>query len=436
MMKTMMRRLPQKQQTQSQWIFSTNSIAWIMAALAVFALSVDLYMLLGPGLKVDPPVNLPLSTPRISIREQQEQAQQEPIVNRPSEYASAISKNLNTTIPIREASSSPVDTTATDTDTDDNTKERVLAVLKEAGITVTAETEQKLPTWNQVTSLYSSEPVIGGLDTCANFRDKVPAERRMLGAAGMFSTGTNLITVLLKQNCVIPARAALYGADATKEKLGMRWQVPWGKHTPARYKTQHHATHASDIAKDDILPVVTIRHPWTWMQSMCKNPYSARWSHWKKCPNLLQEDGVSWNNVTVKYGAAVESYQSLAHLWNDWYRQYVHDADYPFVMIRMEDLVFHTQSTVTQVCACAGGEIRTDRPFQYVADSAKKDSPGHDTTTGYAEAWIKYSKPLKVMAGFAEDDYEAALKALNSDLMDKFGYHHPLSSSAAAAAVP
>jgi hypothetical protein len=258
----------------------------------------------------------------------------------------------------------------------------------------------------------------------------------MLGAAGMFSTGTNLITVLLKQNCVIPARAALYGADATKEKLGMRWQVPWGKHTPARYKTQHAATHASDIAKDDILPVVTIRHPWTWMQSMCHNPYSARWSHWKKCPNLLLSDGVSWNNVTVKYGAAVESYRSLAHLWNDWYRQYVPDADYPFVTIRMEDLVFHTQSTVTQVCACAGGEIRTDRPFQYVADSAKKDSPGHDTTTGYAEAWIKYSKPLKVMAGFAEDDYEAALKALNSDLMDKFGYHHPLSSAAAAAAVP
>jgi hypothetical protein len=277
--------------------------------------------------------------------------------------------------------------------------------------------------------MYGSEPVIGGLHTCAAFRAAVPAERRMLGAAGMFSTGTNLITVLLKQNCVIPARAALYGADATKEKLGMRWQVPWGKHTPARYKTQHATTKAGAIAKDDILPVVTIRHPWTWMQSMCKNPYSAKWPHYGKCPNLRQQDGVAWNNVTVKYGAASDHYQSLAHLWNDWYRQYDPEATYPWVMIRMEDLVFHTQSTVQQVCACAGGEMRTDRPFQYVADSAKKDSPGHDTTTGYAQAWIKYSKPLAVQAGFAKDDYEAALTALNAELMDKFGYHHPLSSA-------
>jgi hypothetical protein len=214
----MMRRLPpsqiqkQKQQQQKQWNVSTNRFAWIMAALAFFALSVDLYMLLGPGLDQ-------LST---SIREQQ--AQQERIVDGPSEYASSIptNSNTNTTIPILDVSSTSSD--ATTTAATDDTKERVLAILHEAGITVTAETEQKLPTWTQVTSMYSSEPVIGGLSACADFRAKVPADRRMLGAAGMFSTGTNLITVLLKQNCVIPERAALYGADATKEKLGMRWQ--------------------------------------------------------------------------------------------------------------------------------------------------------------------------------------------------------------------
>lgn len=49
---------------------------------------------------------------------------------------------------------------------------------------------------------------------------------RMLGAAGMFSTGTNLLTQLLKRNCYIPERAERYGLDtASKEQLGMRWQV-------------------------------------------------------------------------------------------------------------------------------------------------------------------------------------------------------------------
>lgn len=42
----------------------------------------------------------------------------------------------------------------------------------------------------------------------------------------MFSTGTNLVTHLLKRNCYIPERAELYGLEtATKEQLGMRWQV-------------------------------------------------------------------------------------------------------------------------------------------------------------------------------------------------------------------
>jgi hypothetical protein len=166
---------------------------------------------------------------------------------------------------------------------------------------------------------------------------------------------------------------------------------------------------------------------------MCKNPYAARWPHFSKCPNLLHEDGVTWNNVTVHYGVAEDHYLSLAHLWNEWYKEYYSDADYPFVMIRMEDLVFHTKDTVTQVCECAGGIIRTDQPFEYVMDSAKADSPGHDTTTGYYQAWIKYSQPLAAKAGFTADDFEAASKVLDQDLMQKFGYQHPPAAAAAAA---
>jgi hypothetical protein len=41
----------------------------------------------------------------------------------------------------------------------------------------------------------------------------------------MFATSTNLVTPLLKRNCVIPERAELYGPAATKEELDMRWQV-------------------------------------------------------------------------------------------------------------------------------------------------------------------------------------------------------------------
>jgi hypothetical protein len=266
----------------------------------------------------------------------------------------------------------------------------------------------------------------------------------MLGAAGIFSTGTNLVTHLLKRNCYIPERAEKYGFEtATKEQLGMRWQVPWGKHTPADYKIKHATEKAQQINKDYILPCVTIRSPWRWMQSMCKNPYTARWPHASICPHLVvnaSESSRQWNPVTVKYGAGIENYTSLVHLWIEWYDQYARlvldnevvenqATSYPVLIIRMEDLIFYTQETVTQICQCAGGIIYADKPFEYVVESAKKDSPGHDTSIGLTEAWIKYSKPLQPHAGFVQEDYLAGLDALKHDdrfkLMERLHYHHP-----------
>jgi len=349
---------------------------------------------------------------------------------------------------------------------DNNGKVRVLQILRDAGVTeeTLQQSMDQLPTWNQVVQQYGDKPVIVGLDSCPVFRQRVPAVQRMLGAAGMFSTGTNLVTQLLKQNCVIPERFEEYGPDATKEQYGMRWQVPWGKHTPQHYKWQHATQQAAAIDKHAILPVVTIRHPYRWMRSMCKNPYTARWSHASKCPNLVvtgdnnNNNNNEYNPVSVKYGAATESYQSLAHLWNDWYNDYyqtavdatttdAHQHDitndeqqqqhYPWLMIRIEDLVFHTVETITTVCECAGGQIRSSnsnssnnqtqqqQSFQYIKDSAKKDSPGHDTSTGIAEAWIQYARPLAVRAGLDPADYRAAVAVLDPHLMQLFGYQHP-----------
>ena len=175
---------------------------------------------------------------------------------------------------------------------------------------------------------------------------------------------------------------------------------------------------------------------------MCKNPYTAKWPHYHICPHLLLSDNNNnssnnnqsndWNQVTVKYGAGSETYQSLVHVWLDWYKQYMVDADYPLLVVRMEDLVFYTQETITQICECAGGVVADPDQFEYVIESAKKDSPGHDTSTGLVTAWIKYSQPLQPQAGFVPEDYQAALHALNQDpyhLMNKLGYDHPPAAS-------
>jgi hypothetical protein len=109
-------------------------------------------------------------------------------------------------------------------------KQYVINQLIEAGISydVIQKYEPELPNWEQIIQLYGNEPIILGLETCTTFQQQIRPQNRMIGPAGMFSTGTNLLTQLLKQNCFIPERLALFGnnnKNVTKEQLGMRWQV-------------------------------------------------------------------------------------------------------------------------------------------------------------------------------------------------------------------
>lgn len=314
-------------------------------------------------------------------------------------------------------------------------REHIVNVFRDAGVELDEETLQTLPSWSTIVSHIGAAPKLHGLDSCSKFRETIPALERNVGSCGMFNSGTNLVTRLLKENCQIPERVDFYGWTDTFDKWqmgpydahGMRWQVPWGKHTAARYRDMHSTEHAVEIEKDSLLPVVTIRHPYDWMKSMCGNRYTAKWAHSQgNCPHLLKDAAsMTPTALTVRYGDYEDSFDSLAHLWNGWYNQYRKEATYPFVMVRFEDLIFHTKNVTSQICHCAGGEIRTDRPFFYIVDSAKQ-GPGHGRDrTGMVQAWIKYGNPMPPRADFSEDDSKAAKAFLDLDMMEIFGYQHP-----------
>lgn len=75
----------------------------------------------------------------------------------------------------------------------------------------------KLPIWKDVTDLYGSEPIIFGKETCQTFRDTIPHSERLLGVAGMFNAGTNLLADYLRSSCRIPGAKGVY--------RGILWQV-------------------------------------------------------------------------------------------------------------------------------------------------------------------------------------------------------------------
>ena len=216
-------------------------------------------------------------------------------------------------------------------------RERLLALLQDAGVHDTEPAAlAQLPKWHEIAALYYTTstsdtdvteegPVIVGLDTCAQFRDSVPPDDASIGVAGLFNTGTNPLAMYLAANCVMPH-------SKNKKDRGMRWQVPWGKHMLADRKWNNTAAHDQKVDKSHVLPVILVRDPYTWGHSMCKHPYAAKWKHGAKhCPNLV-EDGSSVP-VSIGYPGQTAHWDSLVHLWSDWYNQYL-TADYPRLLVR------------------------------------------------------------------------------------------------------
>jgi hypothetical protein len=216
----------------------------------------------------------------------------------------------------------------------------------------------------------------------------------------------------------------------------------------ASWKWTNTAHHETKTDKTTVLPVVLVRDPYSWMKSMCRNHYGARWHYTKEhCPNLvpnqhdLQLFPYQGSNIPVRldYGSGgddtsssgggvnVTSYDSLAHLWSEWNRQYW-QVDYPRIMVRYEDVLFHPRELITRICACAGGVTAPPKEFTYFVNSAKW-GPGHgkeEQKTSLIPAMMKYANVAKRIKGYTKEDLQLAHEALSEDLMNAFQYNRPL----------
>uniref|UniRef100_A0A7S0CI79 Uncharacterized protein n=1 Tax=Proboscia inermis TaxID=420281 RepID=A0A7S0CI79_9STRA len=248
-----------------------------------------------------------------------------------------------------------------------------------------------------------------------------------------------------------------------KTSAGMREQVPWGKHTPVHWRLHHKAIAASkDVNQADVLPVLAIKDPFTWMTSMCRHPYAAEWYHGDdRCPNLvaltekelmmaktqrkhdtnigngkmqrLRDDGTTTIPVSVRYAAgSYTHHESLVDLWNTYYKNWVTTASsspasdstggFPHLVIRFEDLIFHTEYVITSICGCAGGTIKQGTAFSYVGDSAKQGQ-SHEGSSGLFSALSRYGNSTLRIKSFQKEDLKFARKELDFDLLKYFHYN-------------
>jgi hypothetical protein len=145
-------------------------------------------------------------------------------------------------------------------------KRRLLEILSAAGLSagnIKARCKD-LPLWHQVASLYGEEPIILGLETCAEYRRSVdtndPRTKRLNGLriAGLYNSGTNALGKTIVMN--------MEGQNSIEKDWGDPGpSVPWGKHMPPRYRLSNR------FLPDDpfnVMPVVIVRDPYRWLAAM------------------------------------------------------------------------------------------------------------------------------------------------------------------------
>ena len=274
-----------------------------------------------------------------------------------------------------------------------------------------------LPPWSSIVKLYGDQPKVVGLEMCQAYRNAVPLDQRLMGLSGLFHTGTNLITELLTESCSLPRK----GDSAL-------WSVPWGKHNPIEAYHDNYVIEKpvyQQIHKANVLPIVLVRNPVDWMTSMCRQPYSAKWHHNRThCPNL--QEPVQLNLYRpFKYPNLVQAWLK----WNGgWYgkEDISPDTVPPRLMVRWEDLVYHPQSTLSQICNCIGGEFRWNVSAATKIWSQPQGgvvAPSKKSDFAMITAWQRHAS-VKVSNFLQLDDQVKTMQQLkNQSLIEIFGYN-------------
>lgn len=150
----------------------------------------------------------------------------------------------------------------------------------------------------------------------------------------------------------------------------------------------------------------------------CMESYGVHWAKQRsRCPNLLR-NATTTNAVSVDWeGKFQDTADSIADLWSSWTREYF-DADFPRLIIRFEDQLFHGEKVMKLISECSGLPMK--EPFTYMFNKSKV----HGNPESFISAMSKYSSLKGRQTTMVPDDLNYAKTALDPELMRIFRYKH------------
>jgi hypothetical protein len=198
---------------------------------------------------------------------------------------------------------------------------------------------------------------------------------------------------------------------------------------------------------------------------MCGSPYSLEWQRNRShCPNLVEEKPLIFpssshlptegSQVRIRWGPSgnyIRTWPSLVEMYNEWYTEYVENtANVSRIIVRFEDLLFHTEYVVNAIRECVGatwvhttnvtnnhtnmaedtdGTLQPEQQpiFQYAALPAKTHPyfAKYKPPTSLISAMIKYGQDptgRHRMGNMSPDDARYATSQFNPELLRTFHY--------------
>jgi hypothetical protein len=214
--------------------------------------------------------------------------------------------------------------------------------------TINTRSIDGIPSWSDIAQLYGNNiPHVLGLDQCQIYRNTIPKSQQWIAPAGLFHTGTNLLTSLMTSSC---------------RGSSFQGQVPYGKHNPivaakqADYRIPDKVRYEIVQNFSQILPIVMIRHPLDWIKSMCQQKYAVSWKNNTTTAEKLPCPSLD-TPISVHFFQRME-YDHLMDLWRQWNQEYLDYQESPRLMVRLEDLVYAPKETLRVICDCVGGNFR------------------------------------------------------------------------------
>jgi len=216
-----------------------------------------------------------------------------------------------------------------------------------------------------------------------------------------------------------------------KLKDGQFRPVVGGKHE--RHLPRIHSYHDKleitgrlDACLKNCYHVVIVKHPLTWIKSICKNQYDFRFNI-SRCPHPEAIGKVGYRTGAMSKAFV---YDSLVAAWNDYYAFYASGIFRNVIIVRYEDLLYEMSlgraRTIENILDQCGGMkgVRIEMGF-FNRQSLK---PEYNKEFTLAEAVIKYSDARILVDEFASSDFEYFREHLDKDVMELFNYNVPINS--------